>query len=227
MLNIERKEKINASSLRYLYDTMLNRYHSLKAHEPNLKYCDRIIIPILQSKLPQAVRKEWEYDLSKLEKEEDDRLVTVEYFFDFLRAHVMSEEAAELTRPTVAVHAEFKRGHARSNFASDRAVSSSAVSLATCAGKSTLESSNVECVFCNKPHDSAMCYMLKRKSVDERVELIKEKRLCFNCLLPIGPNHNSSTCKKPGCIIEGCSKKHHTLLHRVLTGTSKNLSEES
>ena len=41
------------------------------------------------------LEKKWEFQLSKLENDEDDRRVTVENLFDFLRSHVMSEEATE------------------------------------------------------------------------------------------------------------------------------------
>jgi hypothetical protein len=95
ILTIEKRDKVDAQSLRYLYDIMVSRYHTLELYEPNLKYCHRIIVPILQSKLPQEVRRKWEYELSKIENEEEDKRITVEYFFDFLRSHVMSEEASE------------------------------------------------------------------------------------------------------------------------------------
>ena len=225
LLSIEKKEKVNASSLRYLHDIMINRYHTLEAHEPNLKYCHCIIVPILQSKLPMPVRRKWEYELSKLESEEDDNKVTVEYFFNFLRAHVMSEEASEVANAKPRATDE-RRNVTRGYFHTDRAASSSAISLTTNSEREEVQSLNrtkrtIECAFCGKQHDSSNCYTTQRKSVEERLQIIKEKKLCFNCLLPTGPNHNSSTCKRPGCLIEGCGKKHHVLLHRVLPDTTE------
>lgn len=72
-----------------------SRYHTLESYGPNLVYAHRILVPILQFKLPNELRRKWEFQLSKLENEEDDLKVTVEYLFEFLRSHVMSEEAAE------------------------------------------------------------------------------------------------------------------------------------
>ena len=95
LLNIEKKDKVEARSLRGLYDVMVSRYRTLEAYEPKLAEAQRILVPILQSKFPDEIRRKWEFQLSKLENEEDDRLVTVEYLFDFLRSHVMSEEATD------------------------------------------------------------------------------------------------------------------------------------
>lgn len=206
-LNIKKKDKVSACSLRYLHDTMINRYHTLEAHVPNLKYCHRIIVPILQSKLPQLVRKKWEFELSKLESEKDDKKVTVEYFFNFLRAHVMSEEASEVTNVPQKPRVTEERRNTGSYHRTDRAASSSAISLTTNSRRED-NSPRGECVFCEKQHDSSKYYMIQRKSVSERLQIVKEKKLCFNCLLPTGPNHNSSTCKRPWCLIEGCNKKH-------------------
>ena len=48
-----------------------------------------------QSKLPDEIRRQWEFQLSKFENEEGDQQVTVESFFGFLRSHVKSEEAMD------------------------------------------------------------------------------------------------------------------------------------
>eukprot|EP00112_Aurelia_sp_Birch-Aquarium-sp1_P020558 Seg5323.2 transcript_id=Seg5323.2/GoldUCD/mRNA.D3Y31 product="hypothetical protein" protein_id=Seg5323.2/GoldUCD/D3Y31 len=104
ILNIEKRERVTAQSLRYLYDTLVNRYHTLEQNEPNLEVCHRILVPIFQSKLPNDIRRKWEYELSMLENEEEDKRVTAEFFFDFLRSHVMSEEAIEKSTPNRSTH---------------------------------------------------------------------------------------------------------------------------
>ncbi|KAK3755477.1 hypothetical protein QZH41_017632, partial [Actinostola sp. cb2023] len=136
ILSIEKKDKVNAHSLRYLYDTMVNRYHTLESYEPNLKHCHRIIVPILQSKFPQAIRRKWEYELSKIENEEDDKKITVEYLFNFLRSHVMSEEAAETSHANFQLRdIEERRDNAlkpgRTPSRNNRIPSSSAIALNT------------------------------------------------------------------------------------------------
>lgn len=56
-------------------------------------------------------------------------------------------------------------------------------------------------------------------SVAARTDVIRERRLCFNCLYS---NHSSRICKAGKCRI--CSRKHHTLLHppNVVTPTTTN-----
>ena len=74
---------------------MVGRYGTQEVYEPKFAEAQRILVPILQSKFLDEICWKWEFQLSKLENEEDDRQVTVEYLFDFLRSHVMSEEATE------------------------------------------------------------------------------------------------------------------------------------
>lgn len=114
LLNIEKKDKVEARSLRNLYDVMVSRYRTLESYEPKLAEAQRILVPILQSKLPDEIRRKWEFQLSMLENEEDDRKVTVEYLFNFLRSHVMSEEATEksITKPKMFPN-KFQRGQRR------------------------------------------------------------------------------------------------------------------
>ena len=60
ILNIEKRERVTAQSLRYLYNTLVNRYHTLEQYEPNLEVCHRILVPIFQNKLPNDIRRKWE-----------------------------------------------------------------------------------------------------------------------------------------------------------------------
>ena len=66
---------------------------------------------------------------------------------------------------------------------------------------------------------------VQETSVRERAELIKVRKLCFNCLQP---GHRSEDCDGPKC--KQCGRKHHTLLHRenITTETpiSKQLAEQ-
>eukprot|EP00112_Aurelia_sp_Birch-Aquarium-sp1_P024795 Seg7999.1 transcript_id=Seg7999.1/GoldUCD/mRNA.D3Y31 product="hypothetical protein" protein_id=Seg7999.1/GoldUCD/D3Y31 len=80
ILNIEKGERVTAHSLRCLYDPLVNRYYTLEQYEPNLEVCHRILVPIFQNKLPNDIRRMWEYELSKLENAEEDKRVTAEFF---------------------------------------------------------------------------------------------------------------------------------------------------
>jgi hypothetical protein len=225
LLNIEKKDKVEARSLRNLYDVMVSRYRTLESYEPKLAEAQRILVPILQSKLPDEIRRKWEFQLSMLENEEDDRKVTVEYLFNFLRSHVMSEEATEkpITKPKMFPN-KFQRGQRRKDGPrrnwereeenSQQPYSATALNSNSKDDDSSKFSGELQCANCGKKHHISSCYLFKRKSVDERLEIVKDKGLCFNCLSPTTSYHYGINCKRPGCSVEGCKRKHHGLLHR-------------
>ena len=65
------------------------------------------------------------------------------------------------------------------------------------------------CVFCKGPHSSNACTVITK--VEDRMAIVKENRLCFNCLA----RHKISQCNsKFRC--RNCGRKHHTSL---CTGT--------
>ena len=74
-----------------------------------------------------------------------------------------------------------------------------------------------KCISGVNDHDIQDSPSFKEESIDERLQLLKEKGLCFNCLLP---RHYSNNCSRPGsCSVDGCKKKHHALLHRSFPST--------
>ena len=88
-------------------------------------------------------------------------------------------------------------------------------SAATLLASATNRKSYAACHFCNKEqgHETLNCLEPKRVSIDERWQLVRENRLCFNCLKPVNTFHYSSVCRQPKCCVEGCGRRHHTMLH--------------
>ena len=72
-----------------------------------------------------------------------------------------------------------------------------------------LATSEQQCECCEETHKIFKCEKFKKLSVRERAELIKVRKLCFNCLR-LG--HRSEDCDGSKC--KQCGRKHHTLLHR-------------
>ena len=71
---------------------------------------------------------------------------------------------------------------------------------------------NIKCCFCNNnDHKVSLCPKIKDLSYPDKIRTIKDKKLCFNCL---SNTHLINKCKsKISCKIDGCKKRHHTLLH--------------
>ena len=68
-----------------------------------------------------------------------------------------------------------------------------------------------ECPSCSKPHVLSGCEDFKKKSYEERLQVMRQSHICYNCLIP---GHYAKGCAmKRACVLPGCQRKHHTLLH--------------
>ena len=76
---------------------------------------------------------------------------------------------------------------------------------------------DVSCPACEDDHLLFQCGMFKGWDLERKNDLVKRKRLCFNCLA-YGHLLNScssrKTCRK-------CGEKHHTLLHKPIKTSAK------
>jgi len=69
------------------------------------------------------------------------------------------------------------------------------------------------CSFCSKAHYVWWCPDFQQTEVKNRYTHVREKRLCFHCLLP---GHSVKTCTfrpEAVCGVQGCKRKHHRLVH--------------
>nr|XP_034194805.1 uncharacterized protein LOC117611027 [Osmia lignaria] len=72
-----------------------------------------------------------------------------------------------------------------------------------------------KCLICQKDHFILFCPTFKGMNPRERKQLVTEKRLCYNCLVP----HSSQACKSTKrCQV--CVGKHHTSLHSTFEQSS-------
>lgn len=80
------------------------------------------------------------------------------------------------------------------------------------------------CTLCkDTSHPLYYCEEFKALTVAERTELVKQKRLCFNCL---SHGHNTRECVSTyKC--KTCGKPHHTLLHRQNRPRGEDREEET
>ena len=71
---------------------------------------------------------------------------------------------------------------------------------------------NLKCWFCNNnDRKVSLCPEVKDLSYPGKIKTIKNKKVCFNCL---SNTHLINKCKsKISCKIDGCKKRHHTILH--------------
>lgn len=81
---------------------------------------------------------------------------------------------------------------------------------------STISNTKVSCSMCQKDHSLHRCPIYIELAVAKRIEFIKSKALCFNCLQPYYENHK---CSKYPC--QTCRRKHHTSIHMDSPNTTK------
>ena len=70
----------------------------------------------------------------------------------------------------------------------------------------------IKCPVCEEKHDLDNCKQFNNMSVDERSKILRGKRLCYGCYLPVSAEHTAKTCKKRR-VCKICAMKHPTRLH--------------
>jgi len=139
-----------------------------------------MIIYILVHKLDNKTKREWELHISNKE------LPTLQQLYSFLEHRCNALESVS-TKP--------KANEQRQT--SDRKTSQSYLSV-----KQT-------CEVCKDSHPTSQCSTFKQFSNEEKYKIVKNNKLCINCL---SSKHMTKDCHSHGCNI--CGKWHHTLLHR-------------
>ena len=82
----------------------------------------------------------------------------------------------------------------------------------TAKNKTYIEDEVVSCWLCNQQHRLIECNKFKNKPIEEKIKIVKEQRLCWNCL---SKGHVLKECKSQHCCkVSECNQQHHTLLHR-------------
>jgi hypothetical protein len=140
---------------------------------------------MLGNKLDPTTFRDWEDTLSS------DELPRIDQFLEFLLKKCQTLES--IISKENASNSNTKT----SQFASRK----SAISCAT--------STSHTCNFCNKNHLIYFCPAFLKLSVPRRIEEIKGRKLCINCLKT--NNHGAAQCTSSTC--RTCSLKHNTLLH--------------
>jgi len=76
-----------------------------------------------------------------------------------------------------------------------------------------------KCEMCSSNRFISGCFKFKQLSLADKSNLVREQRLCYNCLHKghIGRDYTS----QHRCTVTGCERKHHFLLHWDRSATEK------
>lgn len=179
-------------SLWKLQDQLLCHVRSLEGLGISGDKYGVVLSPIILSKLPQDIRLEWSRESSGLEGD-------LEWLLKFLQQEIQRRERSETFKDVTV-----EKGTVRHEVERKKVSSASAL-------QTTSEEVPTHCVFCQKRHKSEKCWEMLKLDMTAREEKVKQKGLCFKCLLT---GHHSRLCKgKVKCSL--CGGNHNVLFCRA------------
>jgi len=186
ILNLPMLEKESTSGLSKLADDV--QQHVASLNTLNVHVSSEMIVHILENKLPKSALERWETTLERDEFPTPDRMYEFLYRSAVCASKREKRKGSEIEKNRCETQTKRKRS----------AVSSQAFIMNT---------SRV-CVMCKTSrHPLYLCDKFKQLSVQKRIDIIKNAKLCYNCLR----SHRGNPCKFSNCAI--CQKRHNTLLH--------------
>lgn len=174
----------SAQALKDLLNTTCDCMHELSNLGINISSWDTIVIYIVSSKLDVETRKQWELHVNIACEE----LPSLDQFKEFLESRFRALEFIEpaKNKPKPNQNNSPKVLHAISN-----------------------TSQSISCPHCNGAHRLYSCDQFAKEDVNNRQEIVKSLKLCYNCF---GSGHTGKYCRlTTKCRI--CKGKHHTLIH--------------
>lgn len=190
-------------ALRQLCDKLEFNLRGLQNLGVNSQQYGPLLIPILLNKLPQDLRLLISRQFEGHEGWELDDLLKV------LNAEVEARERCNSLSSSNTTQAAHKPEKKPSTY-SKPPMSAALLSPGT---------PKVNCVYCQKDHKEVDCPI----SIEERKDIVKKQRRCFNCLKP---NHVVRACNNKGKC-QRCSRQHHTSLCSQEQVSSTSESESS
>jgi hypothetical protein len=163
------------------------------------------------NRLPFSLRRSWRDVVDDITSNQS-RDITFEDLAKFVE-----KKARALTHPVFGkiIHYQnpkFKLPRNKLSFGVDGEANSKKTETSTgSAHVFNIEAKKYKCPRCNGDHLLPRCEKFKRDTVKERVNLLRRKGLCDNCLFQ---GHIARACPKESfCKVTGCQSKHSTYLH--------------
>ncbi|XP_055308589.1 uncharacterized protein LOC129572612 [Sitodiplosis mosellana] len=174
----------NADSLKTMHDTVYESLMSIKnLGVTNEHLFGHLISHILIKKLDSTTLVHYECQLDDVKE-----LSNIDSFLCYLEGRFMALQAVG-AKNTLNIEKHFEKHFEKHE-------------------KSSYHNKN-KCIMCNGEHGLYKCALFAKKSVRERSDFVKEKKLCLNCF---SSTHQSRDCvSKFSC--KTCKKSHHSLLH--------------
>ena len=190
LLSLPVINKESATELRALINQFQSNLNAIKALDLSIPLHEVVLSQISIEHVDEVSRKQWEMKAVSQGK------TGLEAIIKFLEGKCHALELIQASQ------------HHRNN-------NSSGVSKPT---KHAYVATHSSCVLCRGNHPLYRCKQFRKASSQQRLNLIKQNQLCFNCL---GNSHRTSQCKVEWSC-KFCSRKHNSLLPCECEPVQKN-----
>ena len=210
LISIKPMSAESVIELRRVLNDTIDAVVSLEALDGHFQHWDWFLVPLTSNRLDHASRRDWEtltanksepVAFSELKKFMQERLLTLELLpaansqeKEVKKDKIQGRKIDYNSSKNVKVHNLTKNSYQNNSKSSVTDINKNC------------ESKN--CIVCSKPHFIAYCYVFKGKSSNDKLELVRANKLCYNCL---GQHHVKDCRTQKTCLI--CAARHHTLLH--------------
>ncbi|XP_076853974.1 uncharacterized protein LOC143509288 [Brachyhypopomus gauderio] len=187
----------------------------------DLQYLEEMNVPsnlrLMMMKLPYKMRERWRAVACDLQERRGTRAMFADFVtFIERQVKIMSDPLFGDLQGTPSYHTSLKfkarpsgRGHVTVAAVDAARPSNSFAPRHQRKGPPVQKYDHGACFVCKGQHSVLKCSALEQMTHREKLDAVKENRLCFRCLMP---GHMSKACDKPlTCAV--CAKSHPTILH--------------
>lgn len=204
--NLERLTKKSAKGVEKIINTLSEARKTLKSMKLTIDLLDAVFVYQGCDRLDPNTREAWENSIASSRE-----FPTFEKLEEFLNARVRAMEHVEAAAPQPS-QGKTQQGKK----------SATAHQGTTQQGATQTNSRAYECDCCKGNHFIVSCPNFRAMNVVDRRIIVKENRLCYNCL----GRHSVNSCKSTQKC-KTCGGKHHTMLHETNRSASTQPKETS
>lgn len=188
----------SSTALQDLFSLISTHVAALEALGQPIEHWDAWLITVVLRKLDTATIHSWQVMQTKKDLPKYTELET------FLANQCVAFESSETWAGNSENNDEYIPLKSTTNTKKANVMNGAKKSLAV-----SRAFTEERCICCTEPHRLYSCNKFKEMVLSKRTELVRQNKLCFNCLSPC---HRTDTCRSK-FVCQKCKGKHNTLIH--------------
>ena len=207
LFNVQPMKSETASELQRVWMEINGSLESLKAlGRTDEEIGNDLLVHLFVTHFDANTKKDWMKSVGK----ENDSPCILKQVREFVEAQLENLESPEDTRELHRSQSANANSHSKGKSKPrPKTENESSTAHALQAVNKDSPVKLFKCSICSGDHPIYKCESFLKKSVSERLQFVKSKSLCFNCLGSKHPTKNSKS--RYSCM--QCRTRHHTLLH--------------